>query len=169
MKSHELSRLITELTEDMEELKSEKALLLLSFDKSDDAGMKEIREWITSMETSLQKAEQADIKFSGELDAAIAEYKELAEQAAELDVDEVNTARQKLRPLKTDDAVDRIKAAYGKQYDYKRMQQAKAEVTVMLDEKAPLQERQSIRQQLRETEKRQEQSTQRPRECEQER
>jgi len=37
-KRHELSGRITTLTEDLEELNSEKALLLQEFDKSDDAG-----------------------------------------------------------------------------------------------------------------------------------
>jgi predicted nucleic acid-binding Zn ribbon protein len=146
MKSRELSRRITELTEDMEELKSEKVAFLLAFDKSDDAGMKEIREWITSMETSLQKAEQADKQYSGELNAALAEHKELTEQAAELDADELNAARQELRPNMERDAMQRLQSGYMDKYKPEIMERSKRDVAGLLGEVLP--EQKSIHEQL---------------------
>jgi hypothetical protein len=59
----ELSRQIGAQTEDIEELRSEKTMMLGLFDKSDDAGMKEIRQWVTPMETSLQRLEQQETRF----------------------------------------------------------------------------------------------------------
>ena len=66
----ELSRQIATLTEDMEELRNEKNMLLGLFDKSDDAGMKEIRQWVDSMEASLQRLEQAEERYTSELNKA---------------------------------------------------------------------------------------------------
>lgn len=63
----ELSRQIAALTEDMEELRREKAMLLHSFEKSDDIGMKEIRQWVDSMKASLQKLEQAEERYTSEM------------------------------------------------------------------------------------------------------
>jgi hypothetical protein len=111
-KHMELSRQIAALTEDMEELKSEKAVLLHRFDKADDAGMKEVKAQADSMEASLKKLEQAEVRFSSELDAALIQYRELTEQAAEMDAAELAAARAELRPAKTADAADRVKAAY---------------------------------------------------------
>jgi hypothetical protein len=52
-----LSRKIAAFTEDIEELRNVKNMLLGLFDKSDDAGMKEIRQRVDSMEASLQRLE----------------------------------------------------------------------------------------------------------------
>lgn len=168
-KQAELSRRIAALTEDMEELKSEKVMLLNSFEKADDAGMKEVKERVTGMEASLQKLEQAETRFASELDAALAQYRELTEQAADMDADELSAARAELRPVKTGDAADRIKAAYGKQYDYALMRRTENDIAVMLGEEAPPQERPSIREQLRSTDGQQEQVRRKDKRKEQER
>ena len=160
----ELSRQIAALTEDMEERRSEKNMLLNLFDKSDDAGMKEIRQRVNSMEASLHRLEQAEGRYNSELNAALAEYQKLAEQAAGLDADELIAERQNIRPAMTRDAVNRLKAAYGKQYDYSHMQRAESDVAAMLGEEA---EKPSIRRQLREISKRKEPRQRKPKEYEQ--
>lgn len=116
-KHMELSRQIATLTEDMEELKSEKTVLLHRFDKADDAGMKEIKTRVDDMEMSMQKLEQAETRFSSERDVALVQYREMTEQAADMDAAELAAASAELRPAKTDDAAGRVKAAYGAQYD----------------------------------------------------
>lgn len=104
----ELSRQIAALTEDMEELRSEKNMLLGLFDKSDDAGMKEIRQWVDSMEASLQKLEQVDSRFTSELDAALTQYKELTKQAADMDTAELGNVRTALRQEKKQNAIEQL-------------------------------------------------------------
>lgn len=169
-KHMELSRQIAALTEDMEELRSEKNVLLGLFDKSDDAGMKEIRQWVDSMEASLQKLEQADSRYTSELDAALTQYTELTKQATDMDTAELGNARVDIRGRKKQDAIDRLKIAYGKQYDYSRMQWAERDVAAMLGEGVQTQEKQSIRKQLRESSEQQQKPRQRkPKEHEQER
>lgn len=54
-KHHELAKRISTLTEDIEELVSEKNILLSQFEKTDDAGMEEVRRWVDAMEASLEK------------------------------------------------------------------------------------------------------------------
>lgn len=165
----ELSRQISTLTEDMDELKSEKTMLAHRFDKSDDAGMKEIRTQVQSMEASLKKLEEAETWLASELDAALIQYQELTEQACDMDVTELATVRAELRPAKIDDAAYRVKAAYGKQYDYNLMQRAKSDVADMLGEDTSIRERSSIRQQLREENRQQRLQQRKPKEHKQER
>ena len=165
-KHMELSRQIAALTEDMEELGSEKNILLGLFDKSDDAGMKEIRQWVDSMEASLQRLKQADSRYTSELDTALTQYAELREQTADMDAAELGNARNALRQGKKQDTIDRLKTAYGMQYDYSRMQRAEKDVSAMLGEEA---ETPSIRRQLRELSNKQEPRQRKPKEHEQER
>ena len=89
---------ITELTEDLEELRSEKALLLQRFEYAEDAGAEEFRKDIATMEAGLKKLEAQEQKYSAELDKALDEYAELKAQAADFDPVELYKARQVIRP-----------------------------------------------------------------------
>ena len=89
---------IAELTEDLEELRSEKALLLQKFEYAEDAGAEAFRKDIAAMEAGLKKLEAQEQKYSVELDKALAEYVELKAQASELDPVELYAARQTVRP-----------------------------------------------------------------------
>ena len=89
---------IAELTEDLEELRSEKALLLQKFEYAEDAGAEAFRKDIATMESGLKKLEAQEKKYSAELDKALDEYAELKAQAVELDPVELYAARQAVRP-----------------------------------------------------------------------
>ena len=89
---------ITELTEDLEELHSEKALLLQRFEYAEDAGAEAFRKDIATMEAGLKKLEAQEQKYSAELDKALDEYAELKAQAADFDPVELYKARQVIRP-----------------------------------------------------------------------
>jgi len=60
----ELAQKIATLTEDIEELKSEKALLLNQFNCVNDYGMAEIKKRIVSMESSLERLDQQEVKYT---------------------------------------------------------------------------------------------------------
>ena len=89
---------IAELTEDLEELRSEKALLLQKFEYAEDAGTEAFRKDIAIMEAGLKKLEAQEQKYSAELDKALDEYAELKAQAADFDPVELYKARQVIRP-----------------------------------------------------------------------
>ena len=90
---------IAELTEDLEELRSEKALLLQKFEYAEDAGAEAFRKDIATMEAGLKKLEAQKQKYSAELDKALAEYADLKVQAADFDPVELYEARQAIRPV----------------------------------------------------------------------
>ena len=145
-KQHELSRRIAELTEDLEELKSEKDMLLHSLECVDDAGIAAVKKDISTMETALKKLSQQEEKYTTELNDALRQYADLKEQAAEFDPDELQDARLALRLAMERSAVDRVQAAYGGKYDPLVMYDSKRDVADMLHEET---EARSIRKHLR--------------------
>ena len=89
---------VAELTEDLEELRSEKSLLLQKFEYAEDAGAEAFRKDIATMEAGLKKLETREQKYSVELDNALTEYAELKAQTADFDPVELYEARQSIRP-----------------------------------------------------------------------
>ena len=143
----ELAQKIATLTEDIEELKSEKALLLNQLNCADDHGMAEIKKRIVSMESSLEKLDQQEMKYTDELEAALAQYTELQQQAADMDVLELDTTCHAIRPDKEWETVQRLQATYGKKFDSRTLAQSRMDVAEMLNETAePVSIRQNLQQ-----------------------
>ena len=134
LKQRELAKRIAQLSEDIEELRSEKAMILSRFDKTDDEGMKEVKQWVASMESSLKRLEQTEAKYQAELDAALAQFQELAGEAEGMDKEELHAHRQILRKPNTQDARDRLQQAHGKQYSAITMIEAQQDVDHLLRE-----------------------------------
>ena len=141
-KQCELSRHIAELTEELEELKSEKNMLLHSLECSDDAGIAAVKKDISTMETALKKLSQQEEKYTAELNDALQQYAELKEQAAEFAPDELQDARLALRPAMERSAVDRVQSAYGDKYDSLMMSDSRRDVAELLHEQG---EKHSVR------------------------
>ena len=145
LKHRELSRHIAELTEELEELRSEKIQLLAMMDYGEDTGLSTVKKDISAMESNLARLEQQERKYTAELNAALAEYSELKAQAADFDPDELAMAQLAIRPQKEASAESRVQAAYGDKYDFWTMIGAKREVAELLGEEEP----RSIRERLR--------------------
>lgn len=145
LKHRELSRRIAELTEELEELRSEKKQLLAMMDYAEDTGLSTVRKDISAMEANLARLEQQEKKYTTELNAALAEYAELKTQASDFDPDELAMAQLEIRPQKEASAESRVQAAYGDKYDFWTMIGAKREVAELLGEEEP----RSIRERLR--------------------
>lgn len=144
---HDLTRRITELTEELEELKSEKEILLRSLDCSDDEGISAVKKEIAMLEGALQNLSEQEAKYSAELDEALKQYAELKEQAADMDAGDLMDARLAIREEKESSAASRVKAAYGEKYDPALMQDSKRDVAKMLGEATT--ERKSVKQNLK--------------------
>ena len=143
----ELASKIAGLTEDIEELKSEKALLLNQLNCADDHGMNEIKQHIASMESSLETLNRQEEKYTAELDAALAQYAGLQQQAADMDTSELEAARQMIRPVKGHEAAQRLQDTYRKKFDSNLLTQSQKDVADLLDEVAePVSIREKFRQ-----------------------
>ena len=131
-KHKELSAKIANLTEDIEELKSEKAVLLNQLGCADDSGIAAIKKDIADAEASLSKLEQQEKKYSAQLEAALNEYTNLKVRGADFDAAELYAQRMILRADIMAAVVDHIQAAYGEKYDSVMMFNSKRDVTALL-------------------------------------
>ena len=134
VRQRDLARQIAKLSENIEELRSEKVMILSRFDKTDDDGMTEVKKWVASMENSLQRLEQTEAKYQAELNAALAQFQELAREAEGMDKAELAGRRQLLRKSNTQDARSRLQQAHGKQYSVFTMMEAEQDVENLLRE-----------------------------------
>ena len=152
-KAKELNAKIAELTEDIEELKSEKSVLLDQLNCTDDAGISAIKKDIAAAEAGLSKLEQQEEKYSSELEAALSEYTALKEQGADFESAQLYAQRMALRPEKSASASDRIQSVYGEKYDPLVMFDSQRDVSELLHEdaenRAYQREREQKKQQMR--------------------
>ncbi|MBQ8201253.1 MAG: mobilization protein, partial [Clostridia bacterium] len=122
-----LSRQITTLTEEIEELHSEKENLLLDLGCADDAGVKAVQSEVTAMEASLHKLDEQKEMYSTELDETLQQYKQLQSQAEAED-------QQKIRRAAASAASARLQQAYGKYYNAQLARESQQDVAAWLGE-----------------------------------
>lgn len=160
----ELAAKIAVLTEDLEELRSEKNLLLASLAYTEEDAAEQFPKDIAAMEQSLKRLEEQEQKYSAELDAALNEYVGLREQAQGFDPVQLYKTKQAIRPSKEQEAENRAQQVYGEKYSSLLMFDGKKAVSRMLHEDI---ERQVVRRMMRQAQK--EQQTLQKKKSEQER
>ncbi len=127
---------IAELTEDLEELCSEKALLLQKFEYAEDAGAEAFRKDIATMEAGLKKLETREQKYSVELDKALTEYAELKAQTADFDPVELYKARNAIRPVQEKEVEQQLEGTMHEKPSLIMLLSAKQEASRLLGEDA---------------------------------
>ena len=144
---NDLAKQIAELTEDLEELKSEKTMLLSSFDCNEDTGIAEVKKSVAAMEENLKRLTKQEEKYAAELEDALKQFSELRAQAKDVDSAELSEQRIALQGEKIQSATSKIKAAYGEKFDPLILLDSKRDVSELLEEKPEVQ---SVREHLRE-------------------
>ena len=133
VKHRELSQHIAELTEDIEELKSEKATLLRILD-CDDVDIADFKKDLASQKEKLMDLEQHEQKYTSELDTALQQYHHLEGQTQDIDSTELQKSRLSLRPEKENAATQKLQEAYAGQFDPSIMSEAKQDISKLLNE-----------------------------------
>ena len=137
IRHHELARGIAKLTEDLEELKNERTILLSQYAGTDGTlgtDVQAVRNRISFLEATLQKVERRESKYAAELEAALAQYRELQEQANGVDATALDAARQAVRPDMERESYQQAREVYGKRYNSGLMRQSRKDVAAMLGE-----------------------------------
>ncbi len=129
-----MSEQVATLTEDLEELKSEKSMLLNSMECADDAAFSKFKKEVKNLDTQMDALEQAENKFTAELDRTLERYRDLEKTVADVDAGELTDTRMELRTGKEQSAASQLQKIYGVKYDYDMMRQSKLEVKKMLGE-----------------------------------
>lgn len=134
VKYQKLSEQITTMTEDIEELKSEKSMILKFFECADDTAFRKVKTNVEKLETQKGTLEQAEVKFTAELDNTLVKYRSLENDSADVDADALTEARMELRIDKEQSASSQLQELYGEKYDYDMMRQSTLEIKKMLGE-----------------------------------
>lgn len=109
----DLSRQIAELTEEIEELKSEKQRLLRELKCNDDSSVTKLQSEIVKIESALATLEETEKKNTSKLQKALRQYKIYREKAKAFNPAEFWSARMKIRPAKEKSAEAKLKSSYG--------------------------------------------------------
>ena len=145
LKHRDLSRRIAELTEELEELRSEKTQLLASMEYASDTPLSAVRKDVAAIEANLKKLEQQEQRYTAELNTALSEYEELKAQAGDFDPDELAMAQLAIRPEKEAAVQSKVRETYGDKYDFWAMIGAEKDVSRMLNEEDPHSIRERVR------------------------
>lgn len=93
-----------------------------------------IKKNVENLETQKETLEQAEKKFTAELDSTLGKYRTLETSAVDVNADELIEARMEFRPDREQSASSQLQKIYGDKYDYDLMRQSKLEVKKMLGE-----------------------------------
>ena len=137
----DIKRELAAVTEDMGELKSELSMLLADFGKTDAEGMKDVKQQLDAMTASKTGLETIAAKAADSMDTKIEKFRALQEQAKIVNTAELHTARMELRGEMTAAVREKIKDTFGKSYDYDRFRQADRDVSELLGELHPDEQR----------------------------
>ena len=145
---NELARLLTTQTEEIEEIKSEKNILLKKLNCEADGDITEVKKAVAEMEKSITKLQEQEKKHDVELQNALEEFARVKEQAKDFDELEVIDYRLAIRDAKKAEYYDRIEKQYGKHYYSGDAAMSLAQADNILGEDLP-ETRSSIRWKLR--------------------
>lgn len=137
VKQHKtLAARIAELTEELEELRSEKSLLLQKFEYEDDAGAETFHKDVDVMEAGLKKPDAQEQKYAAELDRTLVEYAELKTQTTDIDPVELYEARQVIRSAQKKTAEKQLEEFFQQKPSLGMLLNAKQEAFRLLGEDA---------------------------------
>lgn len=144
----EMSRLITTLTEEREELQGEKNRLLniLHCEKNED--IKQVKKSVSDMQLSIGKLQRQEQTYSAELQTALKEFAEIRKRANDFDEMELVEERLTIRPQKQEEYYTGLRETYGIQFDTGTASENLAQTDKMLGEDLYSQKR-SILERLR--------------------
>ena len=131
---NDLEKKIAKLTEDLEELKSEKVMVLSSLGCDEDTGIAEVRKSVAAMERNLERLTQQEEKYVAELDTALIQFTELKEQEKEVDYIALFEQRAVLRPDTIQAVTSKLKMAYREKFAPIILADSKRDVAELLGE-----------------------------------
>ncbi len=127
IKHQELNKRLSELTEDLEELRSEKARLLAEFNCSEEDISTAIKS-VTSQESRLAELDSMEKKYREEFEAVEDEYAELKGNVPAETLSEIHKNSEQR-------AIEKIRSAYRDRADYSLIEKCINEVDSTLGEK----------------------------------
>ena len=97
LKHREFAKRISELAEELEELQTEKKIILNNLYCTETYTIENVKSYVASLEKKLDVISKQEQKYSEEIEKAVAEYKEMKESATDFDPAELREEQLKLR------------------------------------------------------------------------
>lgn len=97
LKHREFAKKISELTEELEELQTEKRIILNNLYCTETYTIENVKSYISALEKKLDVISKQEQKYSEEIEKAVAEYKEMKESATDFDPAVLREEQLKLR------------------------------------------------------------------------
>ena len=169
LKKNELTKRITQLTEELEELCSEKTRLLARFAYTADKEMKQAKDWAKLKEKVIDDLSAKEKQCEAALDDTLAEFQQLSQKADAQNPDELWTERLKLREPISRDTKEKLKAHFDSSFSPLRLQNAQKDIGMYLEQDEQSLRQYADRQRRREQEIRRAQMAQKPKKREHER
>lgn len=130
-KHKELAAQIAEKTEDIEELKTRRDSILKRAGCKEDASGNELQQRMAIIEGMLQKLDEQERRFSALSDQTMQKYADLQRQAAQVDADKMNAARQSVQAKYQDAAKKKLEETFGERFSLMRMMGSRKQVDIM--------------------------------------
>ena len=130
----DLARRIVELTEEIEELKSEKARLLTAMERTDDKDVSTVNDSLDRMKSALTELDRREEKYTAELKEALQQYAGYKEQSKEFNTGEFGKARLDIRPNKERNALNQISSSYGEHFSHSTFFSSVRDTDMKLDD-----------------------------------
>ena len=167
LKRNDLTKRIAQLTEELEELRSEKSLLLARFDYTEDAEMKQAKAWAKQKEKSIDDLTAKENHCEQELDTALMEFQTLSRRAEAHDPNTLWPERLHLRKTMSQETEDTLRSHFGRSFSQRRLQSAESDVQLYLEDEHRMRQYLLLMQQRdRESMKRQQKMRKPKKECE---
>ena len=97
LKHREFAKRISELAEELEELQTEKKIILNNLYCTETYTIENVKSYVAALEKKLDVISKQEQKYSEEIEKAVAEYKEMKESATDFDPAELREEQLKLR------------------------------------------------------------------------
>lgn len=155
IKKYDLTMKINAITEEIDDLKSEKAMLISRLECTDDNEVRAEEKSLQAMQKELPGLDRRRAELTEKEKQELARYNEVTEQIAASDTEAVWDACADLRPAQINKVEAVLQKGYGDKYDHSRFIAARREIGYELgkgnlDDAAP-----SIRRRLKATKERQ--------------
>ena len=138
MTHRNFDRRIAELTEEIEELKFEKARLLKAMERSDDKDVATINDSFDKLESALAELDEREKRYTAELNEVMRQYDEYKEQAKQFDEGEFGKTRLDIRSDKEYAIHEQLSQAFGKRFDPLTLVSSRSEIDGKLDDEINL-------------------------------
>ncbi|HPR78905.1 MAG TPA: MobQ family relaxase, partial [Candidatus Limiplasma sp.] len=134
VKKHDLSVKINAITEEVDDLKSEKAMLISRLECADENEVRAEEKSLQAMQKELPGLDRRKAELTDKEKQELARYKEVSAQVASSDVEAVWDARANLRPAQINKVEAVLQKGYGDKYDHSRFIAARREIGYELGE-----------------------------------